>query len=257
MYSVMISADMRLSSYDVRCISVLVFQVPYLIENCDSYLLLFCVSRYHRAASGLFDPISEARLGRHLQNGKIPFDTFVGLQRHGPFFPATVCWDTSILLNYYWKVSRFISISQCIHIMLYNMYWCISDSISDQEARNTKKKCWYNDIKTKESKRKCKNCKGTGSLNPVVRKNPGVWWAEIPLRELPEDFKQGPNADRVRITEVPDDDPEASPGTMMEVAVIGPHSARWIRERVLDDYVNGQHRVHQEQMSEFFKMEDV
>jgi hypothetical protein len=44
---------------------------------------------------------------------------------------------------------------------------------------------------------------------------------------------------------------------MMEVAIIGPHSAKWMREKVLDDYINGQHRVRQESMEEFFKMEDV
>jgi hypothetical protein len=44
---------------------------------------------------------------------------------------------------------------------------------------------------------------------------------------------------------------------MMEVAVIGPHSAKWMRERVSDNYINGQHKVRQENMEEFFKLEDV
>jgi hypothetical protein len=137
----------------------------------------------------------------------------------------------------------------------------------------------------------------------VVRKNPGLWWAQIPLCELPENFKTGPNIKRVRIIEVPDDDEEAPDGIidrikniqtseyassevrisahdgacqiviqinpityhisykysgeMMEVAVIGPHSARWMRERVIDDCINGQHSVRQEGMQEFFKLEDV
>jgi hypothetical protein len=44
---------------------------------------------------------------------------------------------------------------------------------------------------------------------------------------------------------------------MMEVAIIGPHSAKWMREKVLDNYIDGQTKVRQEMMKDFFKLEDV